>query len=140
MSKIRTYSELIALPTFEERFRYLSLHGNIGSKTFGRDRYLNQILYGTSQWKRLRSKIIVRDNGCDLAVPGYDLEDYKIVIHHMNPITPDDILYHSDTVIDPEFLICVSDDTHRAIHYGKSEDYLRRRSYVERKPGDTKLW
>lgn len=137
---MRTYSELITLATFEERLKYVSLKGKIGAETFGRDRYLNQILYSTSQWKRLRYQIIVRDNGCDLATPGYDLTDSKIVIHHMNPITPEDILYHSDTVINPEFLICVSDETHRAIHYGKLEDYLRRRSYTERKPGDTKLW
>ena len=114
---IRTYSELIKLPTFKERYEYLKLTGVVGAQTFGSDRYLGQFFYRSSEWKSLRDFVIIRDNGCDLAVEGYDLYDH-ITIHHMNPISVDDIMKHSAFLLDPEFLICVSHRTHNAIHYG----------------------
>ena len=114
---IRTYSELITIPTFEERFEYLQLKGSVGKDTFGYDRYLNQVLYRSPEWKRLRNQIIIRDGGCDLACDGYDIYN-KVLIHHMNPITVEDILTRSRQVFDPDNLICVSHSTHNAIHYG----------------------
>lgn len=136
MRKIRTYSELISLPTFKERFEYLRLQGEVGQDTFGYDRYLNQNFYRNPVWRQLRSKIILRDNACDLAVP--DLEIYsKIIIHHMNPITKDDILQHSEDIINPEYLICTSFDTHNAIHYGI---YRQPQYPQERTPNDTCPW
>lgn len=135
--RIRTYSELKRLNTFEERFEYLKLLGSVGESTFGFDRYLNQALYRSKEWKDLRNEIIVRDNGCDLGLEGYDIFD-KVIIHHMNPLTAEDILDRSDLVYDPEYLICVSPITHDAIHYGDIS--IIPRLPVERKPGDTKLW
>ena len=114
---IRTYSELITIPTFEERFEYLQLKGSVGKDTFGYDRYLNQVLYRSPEWKRLRNKIIIRDDGCDLACDGYDVYG-KILIHHLNPITVEDVLARSRKVFDPDNLVCVSHNTHNAIHYG----------------------
>lgn len=114
---IRTYSELIQLPTFLERFEYLKLGGKVGEETFGFDRYLNQILYTSPEWRSTRDYVIVRDNGCDLAMPGREIND-KIMIHHMNPITVDDILNRSEFVFNPEYLICTIMTTHNAIHYG----------------------
>ena len=114
---IRTYSELIAIPTFEERFEYLQLKGSVGKDTFGYDRYLNQVLYRSPEWKRLRNQIIIRDGGCDLACDGYDIYD-KVLIHHLNPITVEDVLARSRKVFDPDNLVCVSHNTHNAIHYG----------------------
>lgn len=114
---IRTYSELITIPTFEERFEYLQLKGSVGKDTFGYDRYLNQVLYRSPEWKRLRNQIIIRDGGCDLACDGYDIYD-KVLIHHLNPITVEDILARSRKVFDPDNLVCVSHNTHNAIHYG----------------------
>ena len=114
---IRTYSELITIPTFEERFEYLQLKGLVGKDTFGYDRYLNQVLYRSPEWKRLRNQIIIRDGGCDLACDGYDIYD-KVLIHHLNPITVEDVLARSRKVFDPDNLVCVSHNTHNAIHYG----------------------
>ena len=114
---IRTYSELITIPTFEERFEYLQLKGSVGKDTFGYDRYLNQVLYRSPEWKRLRNQIIIRDGGCDLACDGYDIYD-KVLIHHLNPITVEDVLARSRKVFDPDNLVCVSHSTHNAIHYG----------------------
>lgn len=114
---IRTYSELITIPTFEERFEYLQLKGSVGKDTFGYDRYLNQVLYRSPEWKRLRNQIIIRDGGCDLACDGYDIYD-KVLIHHLNPITVEDVLTRSRKVFDPDNLVCVSHNTHNAIHYG----------------------
>ena len=114
---IRTYSELITIQTFEERFEYLQLKGSIGKDTFGYDRYLNQVLYRSPEWKRLRNQIIIRDGGCDLACDGYDIYD-KVLIHHLNPITVEDVLARSRKVFDPDNLVCVSHNTHNAIHYG----------------------
>ena len=114
---IRTYSELIMIQTFEERFEYLQLKGSVGKDTFGYDRYLNQVLYRSPEWKRLRNQIIIRDGGCDLACDGYDIYD-KVLIHHLNPITVEDVLARSRKVFDPDNLVCVSHNTHNAIHYG----------------------
>lgn len=114
---IRTYSELITIPTFEERFEYLRLKGSVGKDTFGYDRYLNQVLYRSPEWKRLRNQIIIRDDGCDLACDGYDVYG-KVLIHHLNPITVEDVLARSRKVFDPDNLVCVSHNTHNAIHYG----------------------
>ena len=114
---IRTYSELITIPTFEERFEYLQLKGSVGKDTFGYDRYLNQALYRSPEWKRLRNQIIIRDGGCDLACDGYDIYD-KVLIHHLNPITVEEVLARSRKVFDPDNLVCVSHNTHNAIHYG----------------------
>ena len=114
---IRTYSELITIPTFEERFEYLQLKGSVGKDTFGYDRYLNQVLYRSPEWKRLRNQIIIRDGGCDLACDGYDIYG-KVLIHHLNPITVEDVLARSRKVFDTDNLVCVSHNTHNAIHYG----------------------
>lgn len=121
---MRTYSELILLTTFEERFQYLKLGGTVGQITFGYERYLNQLLYSSDEWKRCRRKVIIRDLGCDLAYEGYELQD-KILIHHMNPITVDDILQRNPRVFDLENLICTSHNTHNAIHYGDENLLLR---------------
>lgn len=136
---IRTYSELIKLQTFEERYEYLRLGGKVGEETFGFDRYLNQILYNSPEWRKLRHDIITRDGGCDLAMPGRDIaEGVKILIHHMNPITVDDILKRSDFVFNPEYLICTIKNTHDAIHYGDSE--LLYKDPIIRSKNDTCPW
>lgn len=135
---IRTYSELITIPTFIDRFRYLQLGGKVGAETFGYDRYLNQILYRTIEWKRFRYKIIVRDNGCDLACEGYDIVGQKILVHHINPITVEDVLRRDPKVFDPENTISTILNTHNAIHYG-DEDLLLTEP-IERKPYDTCPW
>ena len=116
-TNIRTYSELIQLPTFEERFDYLRLDGVVGKDTFGFDRYLNQQFYRSSEWKRIRNQVIVRDNGCDLGIDEYEIHG-RILIHHMNPISIEDLQHMSDFLMNPEYLICVSHRTHNAIHYG----------------------
>lgn len=118
---IRTYSELIKLPTFKERFEYLKLGGVIGEETFGFDRYLNQVFYKSREWKKLRNDIIIRDNGCDLAMPDREISDQTILIHHMNPLTKEDILNMTEFVLNPEYLICTILNTHNAIHYGNSD-------------------
>ena len=113
---IRSYSELITFETFEERFNYLKLKGEVGKETFGFDRYLNQIFYKDPEWLRVRDKVIIRDNGCDLGI--LDREIYsRILVHHMNPITKEDILSKSKYLLDPEYLICTTKNTHDAIHY-----------------------
>lgn len=133
---IKRYPELIELKTFEDRFNYLKLNGEVGVDTFGFDRYLNQKFYKSRQWLSIRDEVIVRDNGCDLGVIGYDIYG-KVIIHHMNPITIDDIKHNSDFLINPEFLICTTFDTHQAIHYG---DDLKRANPVERTKNDTCPW
>lgn len=137
-SIIRTYSELIKLETFEERFHYLELSGTVGAETFGFDRYLNQNFYTSDEWKRLRNQIIIRDNGCDLGVPGYDIHTV-ILIHHMNPISVKDVLAHNDFLINPEYLIATRLSTHNGIHYGDNS-ILQSYSVIERRPGDTCPW
>lgn len=136
--RIRTYSELITLPTFKERFNYLKLDGRVGTDTFGFDRYLNQQFYHRDpKWKQSRDFVIIRDNGCDLGVEGYEIHG-KIIVHHMNPITMDDIVNKRDWIYDPEFLICTVHNTHNAIHYG--DERLINNIPVERKPNDTCPW
>ena len=135
---IRTYSELIKLPTFMERFDYLSLKEYVGEETFGFDRYLNQKFYQSREWRQLRNKIIVRDNGCDLGVIGYEIFE-KIIIHHMNPLRPNDIINATDFLMNPEYLISVRPITHKAIHYG-DKSLLMVNEIVERKPNDTCPW
>lgn len=135
--RIKTYSELIALPTFEDRFEYLQLKGIVGQETFGFDRYLNQILYNSKEWKHLRNEIIVRDNGCDLALEGFEIHG-RILIHHINPITIDDVIKRREMVFDPENLICVTHNTHNAIHYGDKSLLIT--GLIERRANDTCPW
>jgi len=135
--KIRTYSKLVQLPTLIERFDYLKLSGIVGKETFGWDRHLNQRFYKSKEWRRIRDLVIIRDNGCDLGVDGYEIYG-KIYIHHMNPIEVSDIVDVSEYLLNPEFLICVSDNTHNAIHYGDLS--LLPVDPVTRQPNDTKLW
>lgn len=137
MNGIRTYSELIKLRTFEERYEYLKLNGKVGEETFGFDRYLNQIFYRSKEWASIRDRVIFRDNGCDLGVEGYDIYG-RILIHHMNPITKADILERSDLLLNPEYLICVSKNTHDAIHY--SDKNLLVTGPIERTKNDTCPW
>ena len=137
MRTIKTYSELIRLPTFEERFRYLKLDGLVGKDTFGFDRYLNQEFYRSKEWKEVRDFVIVRDNGCDLGMDGYEIVG-RIYIHHMNPITVNDIVHSSDFLLNPDYLICMSHNTHNAVHYG-DEDLLIT-APVERRKNDTCPW
>ena len=134
---IRTYSELILLPTFEERYQYLRLAGKIGQETFGFDRYLNQMFYKDPEWFAVRDYVIIRDNGCDLAIPGREIYS-KILVHHMNPITKDDILKRSKFLLDPEYLICTAKNTHDAIHYG--DENLLLKDPIERSKNDTCPW
>lgn len=135
--RIRTYSEFKRLETFEERYRYLRLQGQVGDPTFGFDRYINQAFYRSRQWRQARWHIINRDAGCDLGIAGREIYS-GLYIHHMNPMTVDDISSGDDSILDPEFLITVTHKTHNAIHYGSEESLPR--LFVERRPGDTKLW
>ncbi len=134
---IRTYSELITLPTFEERFKYLQLNGQVGKDTFGFDRYINQNFYRSLEWKRVRDKVILRDNGCDLGVEGYEIHG-RILIHHMNPITIKDIKSMSEYLLNPEYLISTVHNTHNAIHYG--DESLLITAPIERIKNDTCPW
>lgn len=134
---IKTYSELIKLPTFEERFRYLRLSGSVGKETFGFDRYLNQIFYQSQRWKSARDYVIIRDNACDLGVEGHEIYS-RVIIHHMNPITLKDIEQESEFLIDPEYLICTIHNTHNAIHFG--DENLLITAPIERRANDTCPW
>lgn len=134
----RSYDELVRLETFEERFRYLALSGSVGHATFGHERWMNQQFYTSRQWKQVRQHVIARDLGCDLGCEGYDIFD-RIYIHHLNPMTPDAIEHGDPSILDPNNLITTTHRTHNAIHYG-DERQLPRQTYVERTPGDTKLW
>jgi len=134
---IRCYKDLSRLESFMERYQYLKIHGKVGEETFGLDRYINQSLYKSQRWKNIRSQVIIRDNGCDLGVDGHEIDRY-IVVHHMNPITLEDIEEERDVVFDPEYLICCTSRTHQAIHFG--DEGLLPKDYVERKPNDTCLW
>lgn len=134
---IRTYSELITLPTFNDRFQYLKLNGQVGESTFGFDRYLNQLFYKSDEWLRLRDQIIIRDNGCDLGIEGREIHG-RILIHHMNQIRKEDILNRSRYLLDPEFLICTVKRTHDAIHYG--DENLLLTIPKERRKNDTCPW
>lgn len=135
--KIRTYSELITLQTFEERFEYLKLGGTVGKETFGFDRYINQIFYKSQDWLHTRDQIIIRDNGCDLAVEGREIYG-RILIHHINPITMEDIMNRSSWLFDPENLICTVKNTHDAIHF--SDDSLLVKDPITRSKNDTCPW
>lgn len=135
---IRCYSELIAIPTFEERFQYLKLNGRVGQDTFGYDRYINQHLYQRNpKWRKARDRVIIRDNGCDLGIEGREIYE-RIIVHHMNPITLEDVQKDRDWLYDPEFLICTVHNTHNAIHYG--DEHLLVKAPIERTQNDTCLW
>lgn len=135
--RIRSYSELRRLETFEERYDYLQLRGEVGKSTFGFDRYMNQRFYTSREWKQIRNQVIARDEGMDLGVDGYEIYD-RIVIHHMNPMTVNDIAHNDDSILDPRYLITTTHRTHNAIHYGDRS--LLPQPLVERHRGDTRLW
>lgn len=137
LAKIRSYTELRRFSTFEERFQYLVLKGVVGERTFGFDRWVNQQFYTSAEWRDVRQSVILRDQGCDLGVLGYEISA-GLLIHHMNPVTLSDIENGESWILDPEFLITTTHRTHNAIHYG--DEGLLRKPNVERKPGDTKLW
>lgn len=135
---IRSHSELITIPTFEERYRYLRLEGRVGEETFGFDRFINQYLYQRSQrWKEVRNEVIIRDNGCDLGIDGRDIYG-KIIVHHMNVITMEDLVHEREWIFDPEYLICTSHNTHNAIHYG--DESLLIKDPIVRRANDTCPW
>ena len=135
--KLRTYTELLRLSTFEARFAYLKLHSVVGRATFGYDRWINQRFYTSGEWKKVRNDIILRANGCDLGIEDRQIFD-RIIIHHMNPMTREQLRTHDDDPLNPEFLISVTHNTHNAIHYG--DESLLVMPLVERRPGDIKLW
>lgn len=137
MKNIRTYSELIKLPTFEERYRYLRIGGRVGEETFGFDRYLNQMFYTSNEWRDIRDHVIIRDNGCDLGIPDREISG-RILVHHMNPITVEDVVKRSKYLLDPEYLISTIKNTHDAIHYG--DESLLFTGPIERRPNDTCPW
>lgn len=137
MRMLRTYSDLVKRSQLLSRFRYLKLEGEIGAATFGYDRPLNQAFYSSYEWKRVRDLVIIRDQGCDMGLPGFPIHD-KVLVHHMNPMIATDILHGNPEILNPEFLICVSTRTHNAIHFGDESQLPK--PFVERTPGDTKLW
>jgi hypothetical protein len=134
---VKTYSELCTLQSFNERYRYLKLNGSVGKETFGFDRYLNQILYQSDEWKSIRRDIIIRDNGCDLGCEGFNIFG-RILVHHINPITSDDVVNRDPKIFDPNNLIITSHNTHQAIHYG--DEHLLVVAPPERKKNDTCPW
>lgn len=133
----KTYSELVKLPTFEERFKYLELDGMVGAETFGFDRYLNQIFYRSAEWRKIRQEVILRDDGCDLGIEDRPIFS-NVIIHHINPISIDDIKHKEDWILNPEFLICTCKRTHDAIHY--IDESILFVEPIERSPHDTCLW
>lgn len=135
--RVRRYSELNRIRTFEDRFDYLKLGGSVGHATFGFDRYINQAFYHSFEWKSVRQQVIIRDNGCDLGVLGFEING-ALLIHHINPMDERDILQDESWILDPEFLITTTHNTHNAIHYGDRSLLLTK--FVERKAGDTRLW
>lgn len=138
MSKtLRTFNDLIKLKTFEERYDYLKLGANVGDSTFGFDRYLNQRFYSSPEWRRIRDHVIARDEGLDLATKGYEIYD-RIIVHHMNPMSVDDVALRNIDILDPKYLITTTHKTHNAIHYG--DEKLLAKPPIERRPGDTLLW
>ena len=138
MNIIRTYSDLKKLETFEERYKYLRLDGSVGAETFGFDRYVNQKFYKSEEWKSIRHQVIVRDGACDLGIHSEEIYG-KVLVHHMNPLKIDDIKNTTDYLLNPEYLITVSMDTHNAIHYG-SDNYSDKYNIIERRPNDTSPW
>lgn len=137
MQDLKTYTELIQYPTFEDRFNYLKLNGAVGEDTFGFDRWLNQRFYKSDEWRSIRDFVIIRDGGCDLAMDGYVIQN-RLIVHHMNPIDQSDLIHSTDILIDPEYLICVSHSTHNAIHYGDIS--MLATEPVERTQNDTCPW
>lgn len=135
--KTRSYSELRRLETFEDRYEYLKLEGHVGHSTFGFDRWINQEFYSSWEWKRIRQYVIVRDNGCDLGILGYEIYG-NLLVHHINPMEADDIIHGEEWILNPEYLITTTHDTHNAIHYGDKR--LLKKPYVARSVGDTRLW
>lgn len=135
--RTRTYRELRRIDDFEDRFAYLSLAGEVGKATYGFDRWINQQFYRSREWRQVRDFVILRDDGCDLGVPGYEIHA-QLVVHHMNPVMVEDIELGRDWILDPNFLITTTHRTHNAIHYG--DNSLLVKPPVERRPGDTKLW
>lgn len=142
MKIVRTYTDLMKLPTFEERFRYLMLKGHVGFDTFGFDRYLYEEFIRSKEWQEARDYVILRDEACDLAIPGREIKTVgrrnKIIIHHINPVELCDLVNHSDVLFDPEYLITTVKNTHDAIHYGSEETLIK--DYIERTPNDTCPW
>lgn len=132
-----SYTDLVKRTTFLARFRYVVLTGSIGIETFGSERHLNQSFYASREWKSIRDAVILRDNGCDLGVPGHEIFD-KVLVHHMNPMRPEDLINFNPDILEPEYLISVSSRTHNAIHFGDESQLPS--PVVERRPGDTKLW
>ena len=135
---IRTYSELSKLKTFQERYEYLKLDGTVGEETFGFDRYINQMFYKSEEWKRIRNYVITRDNGCDLGISDRKIVDSVILVHHMNPITKEDIINKNEILLDPEYLITTIKPTHDAIHYG--DENLLAEDLIVRSKNDTCPW
>lgn len=138
MKTIRRYSELVTLDSFEERFNYLKLDNQVGMDTFGFDRYMNQQFYHSKEWKDIRDYVITRDNGCDLGIPGREIYG-RIYIHHMNPLTKSDVEMSTENLLNPDYLICTSHETHNAIHYG-DDSILHKNIIIERTPMDTCPW
>ena len=136
-TKIRTYTELSQLTTFDERFEYLRLGGGVGRSTFGFDRHVNQLFYTSKEWQDLRYHVISRDDGCDLGIPGYEIQVGPL-IHHITPMGLEDIVNHEEWILNPEFLITTTHDTHNAIHYGAVSPYPK--VVLHRTSGDTQLW
>lgn len=134
---IRTYSQLLGFSSFVERYRYLALRGQVGDPTFGYDRWMNQDFYTSREWRQLRQEVIARDQGCDLGIPGREIYG-GLYVHHMNPMVAADIVQHNEDILNPEYLITTSHQTHNAIHYGDESQLPR--EFVPRRPGDTKLW
>ena len=135
--RIKTYSEMIQIPTFEDRYAYLRLGGRVGEETFGFERNLNQSFYRSYEWRKVRREVIARDAGCDLAMPGFQIYN-NIIIHHIVPITIEDLEDGTDLILDPNNLVCVSEKTHNAIHFGDKS--LLPQTPIERRPGDTCPW
>lgn len=133
----RTYSEMTRRPTFEARFEYLSLGGEVGAATFGFDRWVNQEFYRSRDWRNARREVIIRDRGCDLGVEGHEIR-HGLLVHHINPMTPEDIYHGEEWILDPEYLVTTSHRTHNAIHFGDAS--LLPKPFIERRPGDTALW
>lgn len=136
-TNLKTYSELASLDTFEDRFAYLKLDGGVGRATFGFDRHINQQFYTSREWYEIRDYILIRDHGCDLGILGFEIYVGPL-IHHMNPMGIADILNREDWILDPEYLITTTHDTHNAIHYGKEKPYPK--VVTQRRPSDTRLW
>lgn len=135
--KTRTFSELARLDSFEDRYNYLRLSGEVGAMTFGHDRWMNQGFYHSREWKSMRDYVVTRDDGCDLGIPGYEIH-VNLLVHHMNPMTPDQLAHGEEVILDPEFLITTTVRTHNAIHYG--DDRQLPKVHIPRRPGDTRLW